>query len=253
MPFDQLTTEFLKHISTLSFPHIIEGIIAGKYVKDALKYAKDKLKQKQLSGQYLFTPNPEELEIIKSIENSETYQRTYGLLGIHPLFPLLRLGIFVNRLNEQGRKSKVIEVKKKVYKKYGESGIRVLSLASTGELEYILDELSMPKYDKIKVCTLFNYILMKWNDVTLFIKKEHTIEVIESMIKKLIKKDYPYFLIFSYGSASSDTYSVIARLDNENFFRNNKYLPQIRHKNKNEDYAWVIEHLEKDIFGFCSG
>ena len=91
-------------------PHY--AVKAGKFIKDALKYAKDKIKQKHLEGKYLFTPSPENLEVIKSLENSVTYKRAKELLSIHPSFTLLRLGLYINRLNESDRKEKTDEVKK---------------------------------------------------------------------------------------------------------------------------------------------
>jgi len=107
--------------------------------------------------------------------------------------------------------------------------------------------------DKIRLCKLFDYILMKWKDITLFVKKELSSEEIEKKIDKLIKKRHPYFLIFSYGSASSDTYTTIAKMDVAGSFRNNNYLLQLRRSNeKKEDYAWAVEHLEKDAFDFLS-
>jgi len=250
-----LTSTIITYISTLGPIELIENIGAGKFLGDALKYAYEKLKQKQLEGKYLFTPKPSELEELKNIENSDLYLRTEQLLGFSPLFGILRLGIFINHLKEQeGRESKILEVRERVFKKYGDGGIRVLNLASTGELSYVLKDLNIyyqnKRCDKLELCRLFEYILKRWKEITIFVKSENSQEDIERMIKLKIGEDYPYFFVFSYGSASKDAYLIVAKLTVSNFFFEKKYLPQLRHHKKNEDYAWVFENLEKDILDF---
>ena len=198
--FDKIGTDFLKFLSDSSFIDLISAVNAGKFIKDALKYAKDKIKQKHLEGEYLFTPSPENLEVIKSLENSVTYKRAKELLSIHPSFTLLRLGLYINRLNESDRKEKTDEVRSKVYQKYGPQGLHVISIASTGELDYVLDDLSEVYQrigDKIKITKLFNHILAKWGDITVFVKKENSAEEINEKIKDHVinRKDPLFFCV----------------------------------------------------------
>ena len=68
-----------------------------------------------------------------------------------------------------------MKLRSKVYQKYGPQGLHVISIASTGELDYVLDDLSEVYQrigDKIKITKLFNHILAKWGDITVFVKKE---------------------------------------------------------------------------------
>ena len=94
MVYAKLTQELFKYISDLTITQIIEQIGAGKFAGDAVKYAYEKVKQKQLEGNYYFTPKPEELDKIKNIEKSGVYLRTKQLIPNHPLLGLLRLGIY---------------------------------------------------------------------------------------------------------------------------------------------------------------
>lgn len=251
MVFDKIGPDFLRFISDLSLTDLINAVTAGKFAKDALKNVKDKIKQKQLEGTYLFTPSPENLKVIKSLEDSVTYQRAKELLSMHPSFTLLRLGLYINRLSESGRKEKIGEVRSRVHEKYGQHGLSVISIVSTGELDYVLDDLSEVYQrigNKIKIIKLFDHILAKWGDITIFVKKENTKEEIEKKIKDQISRENPYFFVFSYGSASKIAYMTMAKMDNSGFFKKKEYIPQLRRKKKNEDYAWVIENTKKDIF-----
>ena len=153
------------------------------------------------------------------------------------------------------RDAKINQVRESVYQKYGDDGIKVLNLASTGQLSYILEELSYysqkNKCDMIKLCKVFNYVIMQWKQIALFMKNEDTKTQIEKAIKKMVEAESPYFFVFSMGKASKATYEVIAQLNVKGYLLQKKYMFNIRdHGKTRENYAWVFEHRDKDILDF---
>jgi len=121
---------------------LLELIVAGKLVGDALKEAKKKIKELWERKEYGFTPDPELASKLQRISKNDAYNRMKELIGNHPFLSLVRLGLVFAEISEEGEAEKIARVKREVHHIYGIKGVRVLTMGSTGVLLDVIRYLS---------------------------------------------------------------------------------------------------------------
>lgn len=209
------------------------NIIEFKKLLETAGDAYDKLKEIKelyLSNKYGFANDTTEAENAKElykISNTALFQSFKGCIA-NPLYlSLVRDGLRISYLNDEGRKKEIEKINDEIKKKYDRFGLRVMQIASTGELEnivrYLVDLKVRKDYNILDLTKEFEKIVENWLKVASFIKTEHSKEYIEEEITRHIEQKDEIFFIFAYGRAIQATIEAIAELNIQKKF-SGKYL-----------------------------
>jgi len=133
---------------TKSLPELLKLYAAGTIGKDAIEWVKLRIKKLWEKKQYGFTPEPQIASGLQRINKSDAYQRTKGCIGNNPYLNLIRLGLRIEELSEKGKIEAIANMRNNVYDKYGNDGIKILNMGSTGALMPIIQHLSDIKIKK---------------------------------------------------------------------------------------------------------
>jgi len=156
---------------------------------------------------------------------------------VHPIYiTLVREGLRISYLNNDGRKKEIEKINDEVNKKYGRFGLRVMQIASTGELKnivkYLVDLKLRKNYNILDLTKEFEKIVENWVKITSFIKTEHSKEHIQKEIINHIEQKEEIFFIFAYGRAVQPAIEVIAELNTKKKFSEKYLLDSEMNKNK---------------------
>lgn len=223
------------------------GALSG----DTLKWAKKRVIELWATREYGFTPKPELLFELQKISKSDACKRLKECIGKHELLGLVKLGLRIEQLSDEGRIELIGNIKEDVYNKKGLKGIRILDMGSTGTLLGIIEYLSRLKikhnYKQADLVDIFEKTIADWLLITIFHKTEHGQQMLKGQIITYMKIPRERFFVFASGSAGYSATRVIAELHNKNKIRNLGYSFEL--SSKKEDmtgrvlYTWVFEKI----------
>lgn len=210
---------------------------------------KDNIKKYWLKCEYGITLNPQEGNSLKTIANNEFYQLFKRYLGEHWSLKLIKVGLYLSELNEEGKRERAGEIQKEAYQKYGSKGAKIIHLASTGILIPIMDYIIDLKLHKGASCIVLNQefdkILDEWDKISIPVHWDSKETSLENEIKNKMENNYPIFFVYASGSASRIAQFTLAKMNNANLFRN-RYI--MTHNIKivvNTEYCiWVFEKIQ---------
>ncbi|MFZ3077212.1 MAG: hypothetical protein WA139_02040 [Candidatus Aenigmatarchaeota archaeon] len=176
---------------------------------------------------YGFTSSKKHAKELYDISNTSLFQEFKNCVASNEYITLVREGLRISALNNEGRRPEIELIKGEVYRKYGSRGIKVLSIASTGEVkkvvEYLIDLKLRKNFNLIDLRNEFEKIVDNWEKITLFVKTDHDKDHIIKEIIWHIEQKQDLFFIFAYGSAIQHTIEIIAKLRNDGIYQG-KYL-----------------------------
>ncbi len=210
-------------------PHeLLDIIVAGKYGKDVLSWARERIKELWGKKEYGFTPEPELAFKLQKISKSEAYKRMKECIGNHHFLSLVKLGLIFAEISEEGEVEKIARIKSDVHEKYGIKGVRILSMGSTGVLLEVIRYLSDIKikhnYSQADMAGRFEKIVDKWMEIAIFHKAEDGQTTLRNKIIGYMQTPHELFFVFASGSAGDQAKRVIADLSNNNEIRKRGYL-----------------------------
>jgi hypothetical protein len=208
-------TELL-HLITL-------GKLAGKALESAKKKIKDFLDKKK----YGFTPNKEEADSLYRISREDIYKRFVDCVGNHWSKDLIRVGIYISKLNDEGRREVVDKTRREIYKKYGEKGVKIINIATTGYIIEVIQYLSRLKLtENLKEEDLqieFEKIIEEWKSTTIFVTVNDNEDSMIKEITNLMGSKKERFFVFGYGSAAKIASNSIDKLASDGVVKSNNY------------------------------
>ncbi|MBL7148316.1 MAG: hypothetical protein ISS82_05815 [Nanoarchaeota archaeon] len=245
-------TNFTKDLKNLVLNELLE------LFKNSSGNVKDKIiqiiKEKLSLQKPLISISKEETRTFYEITKTQIYAEMENCLGSHWSMNLIALGLYVAQLNKDQKTELQKRVSQEVHLRYGVKGLRILEIGSTGAIiniiRYISDIKVRQNYTFIEIGKLFDKILEEWQNITIFVKSEETINNIEIKIMNFISLKKPLFFIFAYGSAVNNTISTIAKLNNDDTFRSNGYIFYANTQyigddiNKKEAYSCYFENIK---------
>lgn len=235
--------------SELSFEDLktlLNSVAAGTII---LSKASEKIREMWYSKKYGFTNAKKHANELYEISNTFLFQQFEKCVATPAYITLVRDGLRISYLNDEGRRKEIEEIKKEAYDKYGIRATKILNISSTGELErvveYLIDLKMKKNYNIFDLTNEFEKIIDNWERVTLFVRSEHDLEYILKEINWHVEQKQELFFIFAYGSAIQHTIEAIAQLNNKGIFRN-KYIfdskKEIDKANK-EKYKCVFQRI----------
>ncbi len=234
-----------------SLRELLELIATGKLVGDALKEAKKKIKELWERREYGFTPDPELANELQRISKSDAYKRMKDCIGHHHFLSLIKLGLRIAELSDEGRVETIAKIKNSVYEKYGIRGVRILNMGGTGVLLEIIKYLSQLKmeknYTQRDMAEKFEEIIDKWTEITIFHRAEHGQTVLRNTIIRYMEISRELFFVFASGVAGDQAKKVIADLSNNNEIRKRGYIFNLYERKEDMTgrllYTWIFQKL----------
>ncbi|MDP3105815.1 MAG: hypothetical protein Q8M95_14545 [Candidatus Methanoperedens sp.] len=244
--------ELIEQISSMGIKDLLTFLASGKAGLEAIAYIKEKIREKLDERKYGFVPNAEETRAIYEINKKEVYQRLKVCLGGHWALDLLRVGIYISKLNDEGKRETVRKIKDHVYSKYGPRGIKIIDMGATSVIgsvaSYLSDRKMRDNMNPLDLALEFDKLIEGWDKVTIFVKKDEN----ESSIYKKVMSymdNYPLFFVFAYGSAVMIASKAIAKLNNERTIQQKRYFFYV-YPNFDQaglqNNAWVFELIPRN-------
>ncbi len=235
-----------------TLPDLLKYILLQKLTGGVLEWAKKRVKELWDKKEYGFTIKPELANDLQRISKSDVYKRAKESIGNNNKFlSLIKIGLRIEELSEQGKAALIADIKNDVYKKHQIDGVRILSMGSTGALISIIQHLSNVKmehnYDQDYMSELFEKIIENWSKITIFHKSEHGSKKLETKIMGYMNTHYELFFVFAIGIAGEQAMKVIASLRNNGMIRNKGYTFKL-YSRKEDDvgrslFTWVFQDL----------
>jgi len=184
------------------------------------------LKAKFRSG---FTPTPKEASRLKDIAGNRTYIAFKSCVGAVPYLRFIKVGILLYELMCEGNIKRIREIKREIYNsKYNKTAIKIIHIASTGillnALEYLINLRDNRNLSKYAVSLEFEKIQELWQEASVGIKKDETVEQAEEKIMNKVKKLLPLVIAYASQTAVIIAQSAVANIRNKGICQG-KYLP----------------------------
>ncbi len=246
-----LSPDLIADLLNKPLPELLQYLALGKLTGEALEWARKRVKELWDKKEYGFTPKPELASDLQRISESEAYKRMKECLGNNDFLGLVKLGLKIEELSEEGRVALISNIKNDVYKKHGVKGVRILTMGSTGVLLGIIQYMSSVKiennYSQTYMTDLFKKIIEDWTKITIFHKTEQGQKRLETKIISFMNAHYDLFFVFSIGTASDQATKVIANLNKNGTIRKKGYMFNLY--SRKEDmigrvmHTWAFQNL----------
>lgn len=249
----EIPPELIQQISSMGIKDLASLILSGKVTVDAVDYIRKKIREKLDEGKYGFVPNAEEANALYDVNRKDVYLRLKECLGGHWSLDLLRVGIYISKLKDEGKRETVRKIKDRVHEKYGRRGIKILNMGATSVIDsvalYLSDKKMRENLNPIDLALEFDKIIEGWEEVAIFIKRDEDVSQIYNRIFIYLEK-YPLFFVFAYGTAVMKASKAIAKLNNEKTIRDKKYYVYPNFDQAGlQNNSWVFEIVPGD-YGF---
>lgn len=215
---------------------------AGKDVKQKIVGILDKNK-------YGFVPNAQEANSLQRINESPIFCRLKECIGDHWSLDLVKVGMYIMELNDEGERNLIRKIRDRTNKKHGPRGMKIINLGSTGVINDVisyLDNLKLRKgYSQKHVYEEFEKILDKWEQISIFVKSEHNEDTLYDDILSHMYLKHSIFFVFAYGSACNVAMKIIAEMNNDGMItERNGYLLWVKpgkDRAGKVKYTWEFE------------
>jgi hypothetical protein len=209
------------------------------------EYVKKTIVEAWLKRQYGVTIPVQDAESLRKISETDFYKLFKRYLGGHWSLELIKVGLYLQQLNEAGDTQRVRQLIDEAYQKRGLSGSRIIQLASTGVLElvmnYLIDLKVRKRVDTLVLHKEFDKILEEWQSISIPIQHDSKEVVIQSEIQKIMDRKNPIFFVYACGSAARNAQLILAGLNNTKFWQG-KYLMYSHVKNVRRQDGAIIEY-----------
>lgn len=249
-----IPAELIQKISSMDLRDLLTFLYTVKLSKETIEYIRKRIRELWNQSKYGFTPNAEEAAAIYKIGQKEAYKRLKHCIGFHWSLRLIRLGLYISDLNDEGQRKLIKKTKEDIYKKYGSKGIKITNMATTGAILDVIEYLSKLKIEdnlnRTDLTIKFDTeIIEKWDKITFFVKTEDSEKEISKKIVAMMNQRLLIFFVFAYGAASTKSMKIISKLNNNKTISNKNYclsMTSRRDKAGKRLYTWVFE-LSKSL------
>jgi hypothetical protein len=174
----ELSSELIQQISSMGIKDLTSLILSGKLATETIVYIRAKIREKINEGKYGFVPNEEEAKALYAVNRKDVYLRLKTCLGGHWALDLLRVGLYVSKLNDEGKRETVRKIKDGIHEKYGPRGIKIINMGVTGVLEsialYLSDRKMRGNLKPIDLSLEFDKIIDGWEKSRFSLSEEIT-------------------------------------------------------------------------------
>lgn len=208
-----------------------------------------KYKEVQKLKKFGCTPSDELATKLIKIDGSESFCRLKKIIGNHETLKVVRIGLYLEKLNKEGVTSLVKDIKNEIWENHSSEGMNLINMGSSGLLSPLIEQLETlketNKLSKSQLIKEYEYAIQKLDDISIWVNRHDLIENIMLRIKRKMKLMRPkIFFIIAAGNASTKTAEAIAKLNNQNQIRERGYMvfqPQITpFGHQKSQYLWTF-------------
>lgn len=209
---------------------LVESLKLAKQLSDEhLKKIAEKFKDIQKLKKFGCTPSDELAKNLIKIDSTPKFLQLKKLIGKHQTLKLARIGLYLGKLNLEGVKSVVDEIRNEIIENHGYDGAKLINMGSSGILSESIDALQNVKDEfnlsKSEVIIEYEYSIKKIEYISIWIKSEDVAQNIKiKIINKMEDMRPRLFYVIATGLASSNTAQVIAEMCNKNEIRKRGYM-----------------------------
>ena len=236
---------------TKTVPELLALLNAGKISKDFIEWAGKKIKDSLDRKEYGFTPDVETATALKNITKSDAYKRMRQCIGPSSYLSVIRLSLRGEELSYNAGKEEIDKVKNGVYKKYGDDGITILNMGSTGILVPLIQHLSDLKIEnncsEDEMLHHFLEMVHNWDAMTIFHKTTDGRDDLVKKVSQYMNAQYEVFFVFAIGEASMQAKKAISSLNNKGIIQKKGYVFRLIHLERDhkerDHYSWFFKNI----------
>lgn len=192
-----------------------------------LKKFSEKFKEIQNNKRFGFSPSADLAKRLYKIDKTPDFIKLKKLIGKHYTLRLVRIGLYLESLNEEGAHELVKNIREEIALNEDVRSLKLVSMGSSGilsEVIGILEELSTQYgWSQRELVEEYEYILRTYDDIVLFVSSEVPKDNIKIRINNLMGKFPKIFFVVAAGSAAKHSMVAVAEMNNDNSIRNRGY------------------------------
>lgn len=195
-----------------------------------------------------FLPEGMDYSVYQKIKNKIVFKQLRFMIGEHSTLRIILVGLYVSSFDKDTKAKVLEENRQKIYDKYGQRGVSILNMATTGFIEsYIkwLSEYNIRKNpSKLELIDLYEKILQEWLETTIFVQGNMPKEIVASKIFGKMNVGFGVFFVFASKSAIKITEEAIREIEIKGPLKNYGYKYSTDILNNNEDErVWIFENI----------
>lgn len=200
-----------------------------------------------------FVPIGLDYAIFKEIKERSAFKQLKFLIGTHTTLPIVLTGLWINSLSEDQKLNVVTENRNAVYKKYGQQGINILNMCTTGFMEAFIKFLSnyniKKNITKEEMIEVYENELREWSRTTIFIQKTNNAQALIDKCTIKMGEDLPFFYMFaSYGAVKIGK-DIVNSLSKNGVLRNYNYeVTEEKLNAEGTNKVWIFEKNSMQSF-----
>jgi len=252
----------IKNINQIQDPLTLANYIHGSGLKEeTFTFALRKLQELLNKRTYGFLPAPKLAEELRKIKDEGVYKKLKSIVGNHSFLPLIRVGLFLDKLNDAGQRTLINNIREDVKNRYKKEGMLLLKIATTGTIKPIidyLDKLRDNNYNRSQVIQAFEQLIREWERITIGVKKTDFVKDIKLQCIRMMDTKLDLFFIYSYGyEANNIAFDAIVSLIKDQELRNRNYSESLVKTKRDSDgverYCWIIERFVSLVKALSNG
>jgi hypothetical protein len=236
---------------TKTVPELLALLNAGKISKDFIGWAGKKIKDSLDKKEYGFTPDVETTTALKNVTKTDAYKRMRECIGPSSYLSVIRISLRIEELSYTAEKTVIDKVRNGVYQKYGDEGITILNMGSTGILVPLIQHLSDIKIQgnctQEEMLNRFLELVHGWQDIAIFHKTEDGQNNLENKLVQYMNAQYDIFFVFAIGVASEQAKKAISSLSNSGVIQTKGYVLRLvcreRDRKERDHFAWIFKNI----------
>lgn len=234
-----------------SAPELLNLLTAGKISQEFVGWARQKIKDAFNKKEYGFTPDTQTANALKNVSQSDAYKRMRQCIGQNRYLAVIRIGLRVEELTYDAETDVINHVKNGIYKKYGEEGITILNMGSTGVLLPLIQHLSDVKiennYTEEQMLKHFLEVVQNWKNITIFHQTDNGKDDLVKKINMHMDAHHEVFFVFAIGMASEQAKKGISTLNNKGIIQKKGYIFRLilreRDRKERDHFAWFFKNI----------
>lgn len=198
-----------------------------------------------------FLPEGVDYSTIQRLKNKTAFKQLKFLIGKHRTLPIVLNGLWFSALSEEQQLKVAEENKNEIYQRYKEEGVNILNMAATGFMESFIGFLSNYNIrrnpSQNELIDIYEAHLKKWREITIFVKKDASVNYISYKCKQKMMMGLRFIYIFASYGAIKIAKEALRQIESMGMLAAENYAMFLQPLNlEGSRKVWIFE--KQDIF-----